>query len=168
MIVSAIVAHAHKRVIGVGKNLPWHLPSEMRHFMRTTKNHHVIMGRKTYMSMGRPLKHRVNIVVTRDPYFVASGVLVVHSIEEALDIAKKNGEEEAFIIGGGQIYTSSIPFLDKLYLTEIDLQVPEGDIFFPEVDFSNWKLMSEESYFPDEKNPFPFAIKVYVKKKEKS
>jgi dihydrofolate reductase len=165
MIVSAIVAHAHKRVIGVGINLPWHLPAEMRHFMRTTKNHHVIMGRKTYNSMGKPLKHRVNIVVTRDPFFVASGVLVAHSIEEALTMAKENGENEAFIIGGGQIYTSSLPFLDKLYLTEIDLQVPDGDIFFPEVNFSHWSLDSEESHLPDEKNKYPFKIKVYVKKK---
>lgn len=165
MIVSAIVAHAHNRVIGVGKDLPWHLPAEMRHFMRTTKNHHVIMGRKTFMTLGKPLRHRVNIVVTRDPFFVASDVLIVHSIEEALEIAKNNKEEEAFIIGGGQIYAASMPFLHKLYLTEIDLKVADGDVFFPELDFSKWDLESTESHLPDEKNPHPFIIKIYVKKK---
>ena len=168
MIVSAIVAYAHNRVIGVGNQLPWHLPADMKHFMRTTKNHHVIMGRKTYQSMGKPLSNRVNIVVTKDHFFVASGVLVAHSLEEALSIAKRNGEKETFIIGGGEIYALSLPFLDKLYITEIDFDIKEGDAYFPEIEFNEWDLESSETHVPDEKNKFPFSIKIFIKKKKNS
>ncbi len=103
------------------------------------------------------------MVITRDPFFIATGCLVVHSLREALDLAAANGEEEAFIIGGAEIYSLSLPFLDRLYLTEVDAE-PEGDVFFPEIDLSEWNLISSESHPADEKNEHPFTIKLYERK----
>ncbi len=164
MIVSAIAACSKDRVIGVGNKLPWHLPSDMKYFMRTTRHHHVIMGRRTFQSLGNPLKNRTNIVITRNPFFVADGVFVTHSIEEALKLAENNGEEEVFIIGGAEIYIQSLPLLDKIYLTEIDLNVPDGDAFFPDLN-DDWIANLEESHQPDENNKFSYTFKIYHKKK---
>ncbi len=110
MIVSSIVAVSKNRVIGKENGMPWHLPKDMRYFKRKTLNHHVIMGRKNFEAMGSPLPKRTNIILTRDPYYISSSSLVVHSIEEALTIAFDNGEEEVFIIGGGEIYKQSMDF----------------------------------------------------------
>ena len=133
--------------------------------MKTTMGKHVIMGRKTFESMnGKPLPKRSNIVITRDPFYVASGTLVVHSLQEALELAKKNGEQEVFIIGGGEIYKQSLPLLDKLYLTEIDLEIEDGDTFFPALDPEAWDLISEEAHKPDEKNPHAYVFRVFKKK----
>lgn len=164
MIISAIAAHANNRAIGKDNDLPWNLPADMKYFMRTTRGHHVLMGRKTYESMGVPLKNRTNIVLTRDPYFVGSNLVVVHSLQEGIDYAKANGESELFIIGGAQIYKQSLPHLDQLYITEIDLDVPDGDVFFPKIDLKRWDLVSEIEHAPDEKNPYPFIFKIYKKK----
>ncbi|MCL4109227.1 UNVERIFIED_CONTAM: hypothetical protein GTU68_062995 [Idotea baltica] len=155
---------AENRAIGFENELPWHLPADMRYFMRTTKNHHVLMGRKTFESLGNPLKNRTNIVITRDPFFVASGTIVVHSLHEAISIAESNGEEEAFIIGGAQIYALSMPLLNRIYLTEIELQVDQADAYFPPVNEDIWKVVSEERHEPDEKNKYPFAFKIFEKK----
>ncbi|GJM31498.1 MAG: dihydrofolate reductase [Saprospiraceae bacterium] len=159
MIVSAIVATAKKGVIGKDNDIPWYLPADLKYFKRTTLNHHIIMGRNCFASIGRPLPKRTNIVISRNPYFVASNALVARSIEEALSIAEDHGEEEAFIIGGGQIYESSMPFWDRLYLTEVDLEV-EGDVFFPEIKPEAWQLVSEEAHQPDEKNEHAYIFKV--------
>lgn len=165
MIISAIAACSKNRVIGSGNQLPWSLPADMRYFMRTTMGRHVIMGRKTFESMnGKPLPKRTNIVITRDPYYVASGTMVVHSLEEALELAKHNGEEEVFIIGGGEIYKQSLPLLDKLYITEIDLEIKNGDTFFPILDPKEWDLISEDAHHPDEKNPHAYVFRVFKKK----
>lgn len=164
MIVSAIAAFSKNRVIGVGNDLPWHLPADMKYFMRTTKGHHVVMGRKTYESMGKPLPSRSNIVITRDPFWTAQGVAVVHTIEEALKLADNAGEEELFIIGGGEIYSLSFPYLDKLYLTEIELVVPDGDTYFPTFNESNWEVESIKHFEPDEKNKYIYTFKVYKRR----
>ena len=164
MIVSAIAAYSKNRVIGIENQLPWHLPADMRYFMRTTKGHHVLMGRKTYESMGVPLKNRTNIVVTSNPYYVGSGLVVVHSIKEGIDFARNNGEEELFIIGGADIYKQSLPLLDKLYVTEIDLEVSGGDAFFPEFSRDEWMLESKQDFEPDQKNKYPFTFFVFKKK----
>ncbi len=164
MIVSAIAAYSKNRVIGIENQLPWHLPADMRYFMRTTKGHHVLMGRKTYESMGVPLKNRTNIVVTSNPYYVGSGLVVVHSIKEGIDFARNNGEEELFIIGGAEIYKQSLPLLDKLYVTEIDLEVSGGDAFFPAFSRDEWMLESKQDFKPDQKNKYPFTFFVFKKK----
>jgi dihydrofolate reductase len=122
------------------------------------------MGRKSYLSIGRPLPKRTNIILTRDPFFVVSGCITAHSIEEALQIALDNGEEEAFIIGGAQIYEQALPLLDKLYYTEVQAE-PEGDVFFPDINFGEWALLSQKDYPAGEKDDFPFSIKIFEKKK---
>lgn len=164
MIISAIAAHSSNRVIGKDNDLPWSMPADMRYFMRTTKGHHVLMGRKTYESMGVPLKNRVNIVLTSDPFYAASDLVVVHSLQEGIEYARVNGEEELFIIGGAQIYEQSLPHLDKLYITEIDLEVSDGDAYFPDFDKSDWDLISAKQQVTDEKNKYPFIFKIYKKK----
>ena len=160
MRISAIAAMSLDRVIGKDNQIPWHLPADLRFFMRTTQGHHVIMGRKNYLAMGKPLPRRTNIVITRNPYFISSGCLVVHSLGEALALAHARGETEAFIIGGGEIYTLVMDYLDKIYLTTIDLHV-DGDVFFPEIDLSGWRVVQEERHAADEKNPYPFVIRIF-------
>jgi len=159
MLVSAIVAAARNRVIGKDNQIPWYLSSDLKYFKRTTLGHHVIMGRKSFESIGRPLPKRTNVIITRDPYYAVSGCLVARSIPEALQMALDNGESEAFIIGGGQIYQQSLPYLQRIYLTEVEAE-PEGDVFFPALDPEEWKLASSEAHPADEKNDHPFTFKV--------
>ncbi len=163
MIISAIVACAKNGIIGKDNEIPWYLPADFAYFKRTTMNHHIIMGRNCFESIGRPLPKRTNIVITRNPFYIASGCLMVNSITESLKIASKNGETEAFIIGGGEIYKQSVHLWDKLYLTEVDLDT-EGDVFFPKIDLSEWRLVSEEHHLKDEKNEFDFTFKIFEKK----
>ena len=163
MRISAIVAVAKGNVIGHNNQIPWYLPNDLKFFKRTTLGHHIIMGRKNYQSIGRPLPKRTNIVVTRNPYFISSGCLIAYSLEEALKLAYENGEQEAFIIGGGVIYDLAMEYLDRIYLTEIDLEV-EGDVFFPKIDYAVWKIISEEVHQPDEKNQYRHTIKVLERK----
>ncbi|MDH3649748.1 MAG: dihydrofolate reductase [Saprospiraceae bacterium] len=151
--------------MGAGNQLPWHLPADMKYFMRTTLGRHVIMGRKTFESMnGKPLPKRTNIVITRDPFYAASGALVVHSLREALALAEANQETEVFIIGGGEIYRESLPLIDKIYLTEIDIEIADGDTFFPDLDPDQWILKSEDVHQPDKRNSHRYAFKVFKKK----
>lgn len=157
MKVSAIAAAAKNRVIGSDNEIPWYLQEDFRFFKRTTLNHHIIMGRKTFDSIGKPLPKRTNIVITRNPYFVASGVIVVNSLEAALEIASENGETEAFIIGGGTIYEQSLPYLDTIYYTEVQTTL-EGDTFFPKLDLTQWKSSEIMSQKANEKNDFDFII----------
>lgn len=117
------------------------------------------MGRKSFQSIGRPLPKRTNIVITRNPYFIASSCLIARSLEDALEIAHDNGETEVFIIGGGEIYRQSLPLLDRLYLTEVDVR-PEGTVFFPELDLAEWRLVSEEAHQADEQNEHDYVFKV--------
>jgi dihydrofolate reductase len=160
MIISAIVAVAKNRVIGKDNDIPWYLSTDLKYFKKTTMNHHVIMGRKSFQAIGRPLPKRTNIILTTNPYFIATGCITAHTMEEALSIAFENGEEEVFIIGGAQIYDLSLPFLDKLYYTEVDAE-PEGDTFFPALNWSEWNLLSQKKYPAGERDDFPFTVKVF-------
>ena len=160
MRISAIAAMSLDRVIGADNQIPWYLPADLKFFMRTTRGHHVIMGRKNYIAMGKPLSNRTNIVITRNPFFISSGCIVVHSLEEALAYAYEHNEEEAFIIGGGEIYRQSMDYWDRIYLTTIDLHV-DGDVFFPEIDPDQWQLIEEEFHPPDAKNTYSFTIRTY-------
>lgn len=165
MLVSAIAAVGHNGVIGHNNQIPWYLPADLKYFKRTTLNHFVIMGRRSFESIGRPLPNRTNVVITRDPFFIASGCLVVQSVEQALELAWDAEETEAFIIGGGEIYRQSLPFWDRIYLTEVDIAVP-GDTFFPDPDWEEWNLVSEEPHIPDEKNEFAWTFKVFERKRD--
>lgn len=160
MIVSAIFAVSENNVIGKGNDLPWRMPADLKHFKNTTMGHPVIMGRKSFDSIGRPLPGRHNIVVTRDRNFRAEGVSVVHSLREAVEIAGADRPEEVFIIGGAQIYKKAFPYCDRLYMTRIHTET-EGDVFLPELDFSAWKLISEEKHLPDEKNIHDYTFRIY-------
>lgn len=152
------------RVIGREGGLPWHLPRDMKYFQRTTVGHHVIMGRESFVSLDyKPLKGRTNIVLTRDPFFISSSVIVLHSIEEALAYAHEEGEKEAFIIGGGKIFEQSMHLLEKIYLTVVMSEVV-GDIYFPEIDMSEWRVDSSEFFEADSKNEFPMRFDILLRK----
>ena len=164
MIVSAIVAMARNRVIGRDSDLPWRLPDDMKFFQRTTIGHHVITGRKNYETIPpkyRPLKDRVNIVVTRNSNYAAPGAMVVHSLKAALELARTAGETEVFIIGGGQIYKEALEkeLVDRIYLTEVEADV-EGDTTFPALDSRQWKEVSTEKHPADERHEFAFRFVV--------
>ena len=165
MIVSLIAALSKNNVIGRNNDLPWHLPDDMKYFMQSTKGHHSIMGRKNYDSIPekfRPLPNRTNIVVTRQPSFKAPGCIVVNSVERGLEIAANNGEQEAFIIGGADIYRLGIPHADRLYLTEIDAVI-DGDTYFPDIDYTRWKESSRKNHPADERHKYSFDFVVYEK-----
>ncbi|MFK7775589.1 MAG: dihydrofolate reductase [Saprospiraceae bacterium] len=163
MVVSTIVATAKNNVIGKDNDIPWYLPADLKYFKKITLNHHIIMGRNCYESIGKPLPKRTNMILTRNPFYIVSNCYVLHSLEEALQIAEENGEEEAFIIGGAQIYELGMKYSDKLYLTEVDLEV-EGDIIFPKLNMDEWELLSEETHQADEKNEHNYTFKIFQKK----
>ncbi|HAW20214.1 MAG TPA: diacylglycerol kinase [Flavobacteriales bacterium] len=140
MIISLIAAIAQNNVIGRDGDLPWHLPVDLRYFSRTTRGHHVVMGRKNFDSIPekyRPLPHRPNIIVTRNTSFHAKDVIIKHDIQSAIDYARSQDESELFIIGGGDIYMQTIDLADKLYLTHV-MALPSGDTHFPTFDKNDW------------------------------
>ena len=154
-MLSTIVAASENNVIGKDNQLLWHLPDDLKHFKRTTKGHHVIAGRKTFESQGKPLPHRTNIIVTRNPDYRAEGCIVVNSLDRALELAQ--ADDEPFIIGGEQIYRMALPLVERIYLTRVHAEF-EGDTFFPELDMDQWKEISREYYSKDERNEYPFSI----------
>ncbi len=145
--VAIIVAVAENGVIGRGNDLPWRLPEDMKHFKRVTMGKPVIMGRKTWESIGRPLPGRHNIVITRNPSFAAEGADVVPSLEAALELAQgiaaADGAAEAIVMGGAEIYRAALPRADRLYITEVHAAV-EGDTFLPEIEWDQWQEASRE------------------------
>lgn len=159
-MVSIIVAVARGGVIGGGNTLLWHISEDLRRFKAVTTGHPVIMGRKTFESLGRPLPQRQNVVITRDENFSADGCTVVHSLSEALEIF--DSEQEVFIIGGGQIYKQAMPFADKLYITYVEADY-DGDTFFPQVDRAQWRQTLDEKYPRGEKYPYPFRFTEWVR-----
>jgi len=140
-VVSLIVAMDRNRVIGAGGRLPWHIPEDLKRFRRLTLGHHVVMGRKTWESIGRALPGRTNIVVTRDRNFAAESVLVAHSLEAALALALR--DKEVFVIGGGELYAQALPLADRLYITEVHGEFA-GDTWFPEPPAGAWREVSRD------------------------
>lgn len=156
MKVSMIVAMAKDRVIGLDNKMPWHLPADLQFFKRETLGKPVIMGRKTYQSIGRPLPGRFNIVLTRDQNLSIEGVTCVQTVEQALELVKN--EAEVMVIGGATIYQQFLPQTDRLYLTFIDLEVA-GDTLFPDYQATaTWKEVSRESHLSDDKNPHDYQF----------
>ena len=154
MTTSIIVATAKIHAIGKDNKLLWYLPNDLKHFKDVTTGHTVIMGRKTYESVGKPLPKRRNIVVTQQSITI-EGCEVAGSIEDALELCA--GEDEVFIVGGAQIYRQAIPLTDRIYLTVID-QDFDGDTFFPELDPQEWKETERENFEPDEKNKYRYSF----------
>ncbi len=161
MTVSLVVAAAKNNVIGRDGELPWHLPDDLRHFKRLTTGKAVIMGRRTFESIGRPLPDRRNIVMTRDPDYAASGCDVVTSVSDALDLA--GDDTEVMVIGGGQVYRDFLPRADRIYLTRVQAEI-EGDTHFPEVDPGDWQLVSTEHHAADEKHAYAFELMVFERR----
>ncbi len=141
--LSLIVAIAKNRVIGVNNTLPWHLPEDLKRFRALTTGHHIIMGRKTYDSLGRLLPGRTTVIVTRNPDYKMEGAIVVNSLEAA--IAACGDDNEAFLIGGAELYKDGLKLANKLYITEIDAEY-EGDAFFPEFEINEWKAGERETH----------------------
>ena len=160
MILSIIAAISKNNVIGKQNKLPWHLPADLKHFKSVTMGKPIIMGRKTFESIGKPLPGRRNIIITHQQDYPAAGCDVFYSIEDALDAI--NNVPEAMIIGGANLYAQLLPRATRLYITRIDAEI-EGDIFFPKIDWSQWQLISEEKFFTDEKNVYSFFFQVWKK-----
>lgn len=159
-MISLIAAIGRNNELGKGNTLLWDMPADMKHFRDTTALHAVIMGRKTFESIGKPLPNRRNIVITRDANYKQSGVEIVHSFAEALDLFSDQ-KEEIFVIGGGELYKQSIAVADRLYITHIDAEYKDADAFFPEIIPIVWNEISHEEHKKDEKNPFNYTFSVY-------
>jgi dihydrofolate reductase len=156
--VSVIAALAKNRVIGIENRLPWRLPEDLAHFKALTLNHPILMGRKTFESLGRPLPGRTNIVVTRNPGYRPEGCRVADSIPAALTLCAD--ADEIFFIGGAELYAQAIPLADRLYLTEVDIE-PTGDAWFPEYDRSAFWEVSRESHTGEKGDALEFDFVVY-------
>lgn len=147
--LSLIVAMDTRRVIGQENRLPWHLPADLQHFKRITMGKPILMGRKTWESIGRPLPGRTNIIITRDAAYTAEGCIVVHSVDAALEAAR--GHDEVMLIGGAQLYRQLLPRADRLYITQVEGEFT-GDAWFPELDPAEWREVARSTHAPDEKN----------------
>ena len=156
--LSLIVAMARNRVIGANGTIPWHLPEELKRFKAVTLGHHIVMGRKTWESIGRPLPGRASVVVTRQRGYRAPGALVMHTLEDA--IAACAGDSEVFVIGGAELYVQALPLAGRLYLTAVDADVA-GDAFMPDFDLGRWREVSSRSHPVDERHRHAFRCAVY-------
>lgn len=154
-MLSLIVAASENNVIGKDNDLLWHLPDDLRHFKQTTRGHHVIVGRRTFESYGKPLPGRTNIIITRNDNYHAKDCIVVHSLDEAL--RQVHHDDEPFIIGGEKIYRMALPRVDRIYLTRVHVEL-EGDTFFPQLDMDQWKEVNRYEHEKDEKHRYPFSV----------
>ena len=167
MTIALIVAASQNNVIGRNNELPWHLPGDLQYFKTMTLGKPVIMGRKTFESIGRPLPGRDNIVISRQTDYAAKGIEVVSSLEQAIALGKNinliNGIQEVMIIGGAQIYEKSLDLADRVYLTRVQCKV-EGDAYFPALDDDEWQEIAREDITAKESNPFDFSYLVLERK----
>lgn len=159
-MISIIVAAGENNVIGRDNKLPWRMPADTKYFKSTTKGNVVVMGRKTFESLGKPLPDRVNIVISRRKDFNAEGIIVAESLTEALKKAGEHAGKDIFIIGGGEIYRQSLVLTDRVHLTRIHATF-EGDTFFPELTADKWRILSREDHQPDDRNPHAYSFIIY-------
>jgi len=165
-IISHAVAVSNNNVIGVDNDLPWNLKNDLAHFKKYTSNKIIIMGRKTYESIGRPLPNRTNFVISRTVTEIP-GAYVFNNLEDAIDKAKQKNkdlglESEVVIIGGGYLFRETMNSFNKLVITRVDCDI-DGDIYYPEIDLSGWSLIKSESFLKDEENDYDFKIEEYIK-----
>jgi dihydrofolate reductase len=168
MKISMVVAAAENNAIGKNKGLLWHLPKDLEFFKKVTYGHHVLMGRKSYESIPeqfRPLKGRVNIIVTRQQEFTAEGCKIVSNAEEGIQFAKDNGEDELMILGGGEIYKQLLNKTNKVYLTRVYHSFPDADTFFPELNENDWKVICAEKHSADDRHKYDFEFIELERKK---
>ena len=162
MKLSLIVAVSDNNVIGENGRLPWHLPADLKYFKKLTIGKPIIMGRKTYESIGHSLPGRLNIVLTGTPdYRPKDEVLVFNSFETVLERLKEDRVEDAFIIGGNRIFETTINHVETMYITRVHAIFLNGDVFFPDIDHSHWKLISEEAHEPDDLNVYKYKFQIY-------
>lgn len=164
MKLSIICAMDENLVIGRKNSLPWHLPEDLKHFKRTTMGNCIIMGRKTFESIGRPLPGRTNIIVTRNRDYEVENARVVDSLGDAIELAENishiDGSDEAFVIGGAELYKHALPLAERLHLTMVHAEV-EGDTYFPAIDTSEWLEVSRQRFDADQHNPYDYSICVF-------
>ena len=165
-VISHLVAMAKNRVIGVNNDLPWNLPDDLNHFKQYTLNKPIVMGRKTFESIGKPLPHRINIVISRSLSEI-EGVYVFSEVEDGIAFANQYNEEhqledEVIIIGGAQIFNETLPMMNRLVLTQVDCEIA-GDVFYPEIDMHNFSRKNVSRHLNNEKNQFDFSIDLYEK-----
>jgi dihydrofolate reductase len=153
--ISLIVAMANNQVIGINNQLPWHLPEDLKHFRALTTGHHIIMGRKTYDSLGRLLPGRTSVIVTRNIDLKVEGALIANSLQEAVLHCKN--DPEVFIIGGAELYKDGLAQANKLYVTEVDLDV-DGDVFFPMIDLNLWTVSAREDHVSEKGIAFSYVL----------
>ncbi|MGI9517101.1 MAG: dihydrofolate reductase [Pirellulaceae bacterium] len=158
MIVSLIVAMSENGVIGRDGDMPWRLSDDLRRFKRITMGHHLIMGRKTFDSIGRLLPGRTTIIMTRNVDYQVEGALIARDFASALALAA--GDDEVFVVGGGEIYRTALPAVQRIYLTRVHTTL-EGDTTFPEIDWDNWQRVSRESHSCDDRNNYDYTFEVY-------
>ena len=163
MLISLIVAASSNSAIGRDNQLLWHLPNDMKFFKNTTWGMPVVMGRKTFESMGKALNGRTNIVITRQKDWQADGVKVVDSLDGALTVAADADAKEIFVVGGGEIYRQALPLCHRIYMTRVFTEI-DGDTFFPEIDPAHWTLLSELPFVKDAKHPYDYSFQVWERK----
>jgi len=162
-MISLIVAASTNNVIGKNNQLLWNLPNDMKFFKNTTWGMPIVMGRKTYESMDKPLPGRINVVITRQEGWSAEGTVVAKSLDDAIKKAAETNCKEIFIIGGGEIFKLAIELADRIYLTRVHANL-DGDAFFPEVDENKWQLISNQDFAADEKHKFAYSFQTWEKK----
>ena len=160
-MITIIAAIGKNRELGKDNDLIWHLPNDLKRFKKVTSNHHIIMGRKTYESLGKPLPYRTNIVISRNTNFKAPGCIVVNSLEAALEAAK--ADSNPYILGGAQIYRQAIKIADILDLTLVNATL-DADVFFPKIDTSIWKEANRQDFMADEKHRYNYSFVTFVRK----
>lgn len=160
-MITIIAAIAEKNALGKDNNLIWHLPADLKRFKKVTTGHHILMGRNTFESIGKPLPNRTSIIITRNEHYTQEGCIVVNSIEKAIEVAHE--DTDIFIIGGAQIYEQAISIADRLDITEVHHQF-EADVFFPEIDPLNWKVVAREDFKRDDKNAYDYSFVSYIRR----
>ncbi|MPZ43495.1 MAG: dihydrofolate reductase [Betaproteobacteria bacterium] len=156
--ISLIVAMSRNRVIGRNNAIPWRIPAELARFKQLTMGHHIVMGRKSWESIGRLLPGRTTVIVTRNPDLRVQGALIAASLPQALGLAAQ--DEEIFVIGGAEIFRLALPLAQRIYLTTVEIDI-EGDTFMPHVDPAAWRCVSSESHPPDATNPLAWVLEIY-------
>lgn len=160
-MITIMAAVADNNALGKNNDLIWHLPADLKRFKKLTHGHHVIMGRKTFESLGKPLPHRMNIIITRNPDYIAKGCIVVNSLEEALKAAA--ADDNPFILGGAEIYAQAMEVADRMDITHIHHSF-DADAFFPEIDKKLWEETGREDHPADDRNPYAYSFVQYKKK----
>ena len=163
MIVALVAARSENNVIGNGAEIPWHLPADLKFFKQLTTGHTIVMGRKTFDTLAKPLPNRRTIVLTRSRAYRQAGIDVAHSFETAFDLADPGDGEEVFIVGGEEIYRMALPYAQRMYLTRVHTIVP-GDAFFPEFSDDEWELTENARHAADERHEFDYTFEVWEKR----